>query len=146
MNPSPAPLMVQGLIIAAVGMTLVFAALALLWGMTRLLTNVFADKEQAATELAAPELSMALEEADVAEAQAALEAAAELTEERARVAAMVAGALLANALPLLFQAPTGGPAFEHGRIAPSWVTGNRARALQTWQPPRVAESSQQDRE
>ncbi len=141
MNSSAAPLIVQGLIIAAVGITLVFAALALLWGLTRLLTNVFADKQEPA-----PEPSMALEEAEVAEAQAALEAAAELTEERARVAAMVAGALLANALPLLFEAPTGGPAFEHGRIAPSWVTGNRAHALQSWQPPRVAESSLQDRE
>lgn len=120
-----------GLVIAAVGMTLVFAALALLWGLTRLLTRVFADKEEPT-----PELSMVLEEAEVAEAQAALEAAAELTEERARVAAVVAGALLSNALPLLFEAPTG-PAFEHGRTAPSWVTGNRARALQSWQPPRA---------
>ena len=125
--------MQQGLIIAAVGLTLVFAALALLWGLTRLLTTVLADKEEPA-----PELSMVLEEADAAEAQAALEAAAELTAERARVAAVVAGALLANALPLLFEAPTG-PAFEHGRTAPSWVTGNRARALQSWQPPRVEE-------
>ncbi len=126
--------MQQGLVIAAIGMTLVFAALALLWGLTRLLTKVFADKEEPAREL-----SMVLEEADVAEAQAALEAAVELTEERGRVAAMVAAALLSNALPLLFQPPTGGPAFEHGRIAPSWVTGNRARTLQTWQPPRVEE-------
>ena len=77
--------------ITVVGMGLVFAALALLWGLTRLLTKVFADKEEPAAEL-----NMVLEEADVAEAQAALEAAAELTEERARVAAMVAGALLAT--------------------------------------------------
>jgi Na+-transporting methylmalonyl-CoA/oxaloacetate decarboxylase gamma subunit len=135
--------MVQGLIIAAVGMTLVFAALALLWGLTRLLTMVLADK----VEPPAPEPSMVFEEADAAEAQAALEAAASaeaaLTEERAQVAAMVAGALLSNALPLLFPAPTGGPAFEHGRIAPSWVTSNRARTLHPWQPPRVAESGQQ---
>lgn len=127
--------MQQGLIIAAIGMTLVFAALALLWALTRLLTKVFADKEEPA-----PELSMVLEEAEAAEAQAALEAAAELTEERARVAAVVAGALLSNALPLLFEAPTG-PAFEHGRTAPSWVTSNRARALQTWQPPRTGEGN-----
>ena len=32
-----------------------------------------------------------------------------------------------------------GPAFEHGRTAPSWVTSNRARALRSWQPPRAAE-------
>ncbi len=125
--------MQQGLIIAAAGLTLVFAALALLWGMTWLLTRIFADKAERA-----PELSLMLEEADAADAQAALEAAAELTAERARVAAVVAGALLSNALPLLFEAPTG-PAFEHGRTAPSWVIGNRARGLQSWQPPRVEE-------
>lgn len=137
MDSSAAPLMLQGGIIAVVGITLVFAALALLWGMTRLLTKVLADKPVG--ELLAADVSLALEEADVAEAQAALEAAAELTEERARVAAVVAGALLSNALPLAFRPPTGGPAFEHGRIAPSWVTSNRARSLQTWQPPRVEE-------
>ncbi len=135
MNPSESQLLAQGLMITVVGMGLVFAALALLWGLTALMTRVFADKAEPA-----PEVSMVLEEADVAEAQAALEAAAELTEERARVAAMVAGALLSNALPLLFEVPTG-PAFEHGRTAPSWVTGNRARALQTWQPPRATEQN-----
>lgn len=136
MNPSVSQLLSQGLIITVLGMGLVFAALALLWGLLRLITTVFADKEEPA-----PVISMVLEEADAAEAQAALEAASALTEERARVAAMVAGALLSNALPLLFEAPTGGPAFEHGRIAPSWVTGNRARTLQSWQPPRVAEGN-----
>jgi Na+-transporting methylmalonyl-CoA/oxaloacetate decarboxylase gamma subunit len=130
--------LVVGVVIAVVGITLVFVALALLWGLTRLLTRVFADQEEPA-----PEPSMLLEEADSAEALAALEAAAELTEERARVAAMVAGALLSNALPLLFQAPTGGPVFEHGRIAPSWVTSNRARTLHNWQPPRVTEGEHQ---
>jgi len=137
-DPSVPQLLGQGLVITVLGMGLVFAALALLWGLLRLITTVFADKEEPV-----PTLSMVLEEADAVEAQAALEAAASaqaaLTEERARVAAMVAGALLSNALPLLFEAPTGGPAFEHGRIAPSWVTGNRARTLQAWQPPRVAE-------
>lgn len=123
----------QGLIISAIGLTLVFAALALLWGLMRLLTHVLAEKAEPQ-----PMPSMALEEADAAEAQAALEAAAELAVERGRVAAIVAGALLSNALPLLFEAPTG-PAFEHGRVAPSWVTGNRARTLHSWQPPRVVE-------
>ena len=62
--------------------------------------------------------------------------------ERGRVAAIVAGALLANAVPLLLEAPIG-PVFEHGRTAPFWVTANRARALQSWQPPRAAETPQQ---
>jgi Na+-transporting methylmalonyl-CoA/oxaloacetate decarboxylase gamma subunit len=135
-NPTTSQMLVQGLMISVVGMGLVFAALALLWGLTRLLTRVFADKEE---PVAQP--NMVLEEADAAEAQAVLDAASELTAERARVAAMVAGALLSNALPLLFEAPTGGPAFEHGRLAPSWVTGNRSHSLQSWQPPRVSEGN-----
>lgn len=133
MNPPVSELIPIGLIITAVGMGLVFAALALLWVLLRVITALFADKEEPQ-----PELNMAMEEADAADAQAALEAATALTDERARVAAIVAGALLSNALPLLFEAPTG-PTFEHGRSAPSWVTGNRARALHTWQPPRARE-------
>jgi sodium pump decarboxylase gamma subunit len=132
-SPFDSGLILVGLTITAIGMGLVFAALALLWGLLRLLNTVFADNEEPR-----PELSMAMEEADAADAQAALEAAAALTDDRARVAAIVAGALLSNALPLLFEAPTG-PTFEHGRSAPSWVTSNRARALQTWQPPRARE-------
>ena len=38
------------------------------------------------------------------------------------MAAIVAGALMANAVPLLMEAPVG-PAFEHGRTAPIWVIG-----------------------
>jgi Na+-transporting methylmalonyl-CoA/oxaloacetate decarboxylase gamma subunit len=76
-NSSVSPLLVQGLIISAIGLGLVFAALALLWGLTWLLTKVLADKEAPA-----PQVSLALDEADLAEAQAAVEAAAELTEER----------------------------------------------------------------
>lgn len=121
--------------ITVIGMGLVFGALALLWGLLRLLSTVLADKAEPQ-----PELSMAMEEADVADAQAALEAAAALSAERSRVAAIVAGALLSNALPLLFEAPSG-PVFEHGRTAPSWVTSNRARAINSWQPPRVAEGN-----
>ncbi len=136
MNPPASELIPIGLAITAIGMSMVFAALALLWLLIRVITSVFADKEEPQ-----PELSMAIEEADAADAQAALEAAEALTAERARVAAIVAGALLSNALPLLFEAPTG-PTFEHGRSAPSWVTGNRARALQSWQPPRVSEGHQ----
>ena len=61
--------------------------------------------------------------------------AAALTEERARVAAIVAGALMANALPKPHDIPAG-PAFEHGRTAPTWVSANRANNLQVWQSPR----------
>jgi sodium pump decarboxylase gamma subunit len=131
--PFDSGLIALGLVITAIGMGLVFAALGLLWVLLRLITSLFADKEEPQ-----PELSMAMEEADAADAQAALEAASALTDERARVAAIVAGALLSNALPLLFEAPTG-PTFEHGRSAPSWVTSSRARTLRSWQPPRSGE-------
>ncbi len=133
MNPTVGELLQSGLTITVLGMGLVFAALVLLWGLLRLLSTVFQDKVEPP-----PQISTALDEAEAAEVRAALEAAAALTEERGQVAALVAGALLANALPLLFEAPTG-PAFEHGRTAPSWVTGNRARALSSWQPPRTPE-------
>jgi len=126
-------LLQSGLTITVMGMGLVFAALALLWGLLRLLATVLQDKEERV-----PEVSPSLDNTEVAETRAALDAAAALTEERAQVAAVVAGALLSNALPLLFEAPTG-PAFEHGRTAPSWVTSNRTRTLQSWQPPRTLE-------
>lgn len=120
----------QGLMITVIGMSLVFSALALLWGIMRLLSLVFREKEEAAAPLV-PE---------AAAAAADLSPEAELlTAERARVAAIVAGALLANALPLLFEPPPG-PTFEHGRSAPSWVVGNRSHALQRWHPPRKPES------
>lgn len=132
MNPTVGGLLQSGLAITVLGMGLVFAALALLWGLLRLLSTVFEDKVEPASQV-----TTAMAEA---EAQAALVTAATLTKERADVAALVAGALLANALPLLFEAPTG-PAFEHGRTAPSWVTSNRVRALHSWQPPRTPEPS-----
>lgn len=137
MNPTTGELLQSGLTITVLGLGLVFAALVLLWALLRLISTVFPEKAEPA-----PQVSVALDEAQAAETQAALEAAAAaetaLTEERAQVAALVAGALLANSLPLLFEAPTG-PAFEHGRTAPSWVTGNRARTLHSWQPPRTPE-------
>jgi len=136
-NPTTGELLQSGLMITVLGMGLVFASLALLWGLLRLMSTVFPEKAEPA-----PKVSVALDEAQAAEIRAALDATAAaeaaLTEERARVAALVAGALLANSLPLLFEAPTG-PAFEHGRTAPSWVTGNRARTLHSWQPPRTPE-------
>lgn len=133
MNPSVGELLQVGLIITVLGMGLVFLALALLWGLLRLLSIVFQDKVEPA-----PQVSTVLDEVDAAEARAAIEAATTLTAERSQVAAMVAGALLANALPLLFEAPSG-PVFEHGRTAPSWVTSNRTRAMHSWQPPRSPE-------
>lgn len=120
----------QGLMITAIGMSLVFGALALLWGIMRLLSFLFREKEEAA----APPLPEAAAGAAGFSPEAEL-----LTAERAHVAAIVAGALLSNALPLLFEPPPG-PTFEHGRSAPSWVVGNRAHALQRWHPPRRPES------
>lgn len=133
MNPTTAQLLRSGLIITALGMGLVFASLALLWALLRLLTSVFQDRLEPA-----PEIAPSTGETVLTERQAAADAA--LTAERAHVAAVVAGAVLSNALPLPFEAPTR-PAFEHVRSAPSCVTGNPARALQSWQPSRVAEQS-----
>lgn len=133
MNQHTLDLLRQGLIMTGIGLGLVFSALALLWGMMRLLEVVFRDRVEAAAQEAAP--------ADVAQAaDAGAQAAAALTAERARVAAIVAGALLANALPLMLEPPAG-PAFEHGRTAPSWVTANRARTMAAWTPPRPVESN-----
>lgn len=119
----------QGLIMTALGMGLVFAALALLWGVMQVLTTVLRDRAETISQSGpvAAEAAMTPVEEDA------------LTAERRGVAALVAGAMLANALPLLFEPPAG-PAFEHGRMAPSWVTANRAYTLQTWQPPRQRES------
>lgn len=136
MNEPISSLLSQGLIMTALGMGLVFAALALLWGLMRLLTEVFRDKAEAA----APEARAAALTASTADATTvAAQKAEQLTAERAHVAALVAGALLANALPLGLEPPVG-PTFEHGRTAPAWVAGNRSHALQRWQPQRRPES------
>lgn len=132
MNQDTLELLRQGLIITVIGMGLVFAALTLLWGTMRLLSLVFREKETAeAGAQPSPETSAAAAGPDPAVEL--------LTAERAHVAAIVAGALLSNALPLLFEPPPG-PTFEHGRSAPSWVVGNRSHALQRWHPPRKPES------
>lgn len=124
----------QGLIMTGIGMGLVFSALALLWGMMRLLEVIFRDRAVAtAGDTDAAAAAVAQTAANVAED------ATTVTAERARVAAIVAGALLSNALPLLLEPPVG-PAFEHGRTAPSWVTANRARTLGAWTPPRAVET------
>ncbi len=134
MNQNTLELLRQGLIMTGIGMGLVFSALALLWGMMRLLDVIFRDQAAAGddTEDVTPADDLVASEAEA-------QAAAALTAERARVAAIVAGALLSNAMPLLLEPPTG-PAFEHGRTAPSWVTANRARTLGAWSPPRALES------
>ena len=115
-------LLTQGLLITVIGMSLVFAALGLLWGVIALLNRGSAEPgAQPAT------IPMSAEE------QAHIAA---ITAERARVAAIAAAALMSNATPLLLEAPVG-PAFEHGRTAPSWVTTNRSNALDPWRPPRT---------
>jgi Na+-transporting methylmalonyl-CoA/oxaloacetate decarboxylase gamma subunit len=115
-------LLAQGLLITVIGMGLVFAALGLLWALVAILNQGGRTSDQAATvaPIAAPE--------DTGDP--------ELTAERARVAAIAAAALMASAVPLLLEPPVG-PAFEHGRTAPSWVTTNRAISLQPWMPPRT---------
>jgi Na+-transporting methylmalonyl-CoA/oxaloacetate decarboxylase gamma subunit len=134
MNPTVTELLGQGLTMTVLGMGLVFAGLGLLWGLMVLLTRLFKPEREEET---------GAEESPIAEARPATPppetAPAEtLTAERARIAAIVAAALMANAIPVHMEAPPE-PAFEHGRISPSWVSINRARVLQSWQPPRFTE-------
>ncbi len=122
-------LMIDGLRLTGFGLGLVFLGLGGLWGLIALLMRVLPEQDAADAE------TLALEaEADAIEAAEA----EELTAERAEVAAIVAGAFLSNALPLMLEPPPG-PTFEHGRTAPSWVTANRARTLGSWQPKRSSE-------
>lgn len=114
-------LVAQGLLITVIGMSLVFAALGLLWGIIVLLNRGGPEPD------AKPATTLTVAER---------EQAAALTAERGRVAAIAAATLMSSAVPLLLEAPVG-PAFEHGRTAPSWVTTNRTIALNTWQPPRI---------
>jgi Na+-transporting methylmalonyl-CoA/oxaloacetate decarboxylase gamma subunit len=128
MNQTIGELLRQGLAITAVGMSLVFGALALLWGVIVLLGRIFRPEAHEPTEHARIRVTPAPEMlADPVQAKA--------TAERARVAAIVAGVLLANAVPLHLEPPAG-PTFEHGRTAPAWVTTHRARIMRPWQPPR----------
>jgi Na+-transporting methylmalonyl-CoA/oxaloacetate decarboxylase gamma subunit len=122
-------MLLEGLRIAAIALTWVFAGLALVWALVALLNRLFPGSVEsvASSSERTGALSAALP-AEAVRAQA-------LAVERAHVAAIIAAALQANALPNHAEAPVG-PAFEHGRTAPNWVTGNRARALQAWQPPR----------
>jgi Na+-transporting methylmalonyl-CoA/oxaloacetate decarboxylase gamma subunit len=121
--------MLEGLRIAVVGMAWVFAGLALIWVLIALLNRFFPGKAVSGARTSATETRPA-----AATPTTAVDSEA-LTAERAQVAAIVAAALHAGALPIHPEAPAG-PAFEHGRTAPTWVSSNRARALQSWQPPR----------
>ena len=134
MDQTVPELLRQGLIITALSMGLVFAALGLLWGVMALMTRLPKPEEDKVDAAGAR---------DNLAAAARAETSAEelLTAERSRVAALVAGALMANAIPIHLDVPTG-PAFEHGRTAPIWVTANRASALRSWQPARAAEARQ----
>ena len=136
MNQDVAELLRQGLVLAMVGMGLVFGALALFWGAIALLNRMSNRATAIASESEAPAVD--LTDAISAQPSAGEEPRAALTAERARVAAIVTGALMANAVSLSFE-PSPGPTFEHGRTAPAWVTTNRARIMRPWQPPRFTE-------
>jgi Na+-transporting methylmalonyl-CoA/oxaloacetate decarboxylase gamma subunit len=144
MSQSTAELLRQGLAITAVGMGLVFGALALFWGAISLLGRIPSPGSAPAVEpgpvpalVSTPPVEPPTAAAPEADGRAAL------TEERAHVAAVVAGALMANALMAHAISPSSepspGPTFEHGRTAPAWVTTNRARIMRPWQPPRFTE-------
>src|SRR5512133_2274542 len=136
----------QGATITVIGLGLVFAALALVWGFFAGLTRLFPGRPEAGPAGRAEDAAPVLIDVSVCAAQSApaegaaggteiAAAAASLSAERARVAAIVAGALMANALPKP-HGVSAGPTFEHGRTAPSWVSTNRAQSLRPWQPPR----------
>ena len=129
MDEAVGSLVIEGLKITAIGLAWVFAGLALVWGLIALLNRLFPGR----AEKEAHTFTSGTQLGDAVHAEAA--GSEMLTAERAQVAAVVAAALLASALPIHVEAPVG-PAFEHGRTAPNWVTGNRARALRPWQPPR----------
>ncbi len=128
-NPGVPELLRQGVAMMIVGMSLVFGALALLWAVIALLGRFGGAASDAHKQVA---VNVTALPPTAAEAERAA-----LTAERARVAAIVAAALMANAIPLHLEPPSG-PTFEHGRSAPAWVTTNRARAMRPWQPPRAA--------
>jgi Na+-transporting methylmalonyl-CoA/oxaloacetate decarboxylase gamma subunit len=136
MNQGVADLLRQGITLTAVGMGLVFGALALFWGAIALLNRVSNRATAAAPGPEAP--AVELTDAPSSQPSTAEDQRAALTAERARVAAIVTGALMANAVSLSFEPPPG-PTFEHGRTAPAWVTTNRARIMRPWQPPRFTE-------
>ena len=129
MNTASVALLVEGLKIIAVGMAWVFAGLASVWALVAILQRLF-------PEQVAPTPSTAGARAKGATAQDGANTESDAhTIERAQVATIVAAALLSGALPIRAEAPVG-PEFEDGRTAPNWVTGNRARVLHSWQPPR----------
>jgi hypothetical protein len=122
-------LLPEGLRITAIGMTWVFAGLGLVWMLIFLLNHLFPHRVKGSAReigLYGSRDVMSPVEPDHPDT---------VTAKRAEVAAIVAAALLSGALAVHPEAPVG-PGFDHGRTAPSWVTANRARTLQPWQPPR----------
>jgi len=135
MSQTVPELLHQGLIMTALGMGLVFAALALLWGIMTLMTRLLKSKpESQEAEAEAGEIRPG----PVTAAQSEPSPEDMLTAQRARVAAIATGVLMANALPRPFDVPAR-PDLEQGQVAPVWVAANRARALHAWQPHRAAE-------
>jgi Na+-transporting methylmalonyl-CoA/oxaloacetate decarboxylase gamma subunit len=129
MNASFGGLLLEGLRVTVIGLAWVFVGLALVWGLVGLLNRFFPGTNEDPSSAT----SARIEQSDPI--PGAIDGGDPLTAERAQVAAIVAAAILAGALPIRAEAPVG-PGFEHGRTAPNWVTGNRARALRPWQPPR----------
>lgn len=120
----------RGLELTVLGLASVFAGLGLLWGLIAGLNAVFGSRpeERLKPDPGEPESG--------ADDVAASDLDATLCAERERVAAIVAGALMANPASLPPEQPAAGPA-AHALTASSWVTANRARVLAAWQPPRV---------
>jgi Na+-transporting methylmalonyl-CoA/oxaloacetate decarboxylase gamma subunit len=132
MSQDIAGLFGSGLMITVLGMGLVFLGLGVIWGLIALLGRWDAPAPAGAAVSATAALPQGTSPETAADTQ--------LTAERCRVAAIAAAALLSNVLPKSTDVPRG-PEFEHGRTAPCWVTANRARALQPWQPRHAPEGS-----
>src|SRR5512139_78480 len=94
--------MVQGLAITVIGISLVFAALALIWVLIAVLARVFPSERGVAGAHATAVQKAAGDDAGERVVE-------KLTAERAQVAAIAAAALIAGALPPYLEA-AGGPA------------------------------------
>ncbi len=129
-------LLSQGAAMSLAGPRLVLGALAIVWGFIAGLTRLFPASSEVETAGRAAGAQPALEGGIVRIFEAAhSEPQATLTEERARVAAIVAGVLLAKAITEPAEISVE-PALERSRPSPAWVSVKRAQALQPWQPPR----------
>jgi Na+-transporting methylmalonyl-CoA/oxaloacetate decarboxylase gamma subunit len=122
----------EGLRITVCGVAWLFAGLALVWVLVALLHHFFPGEAEGQAPRPGTDLVLCT---DLPVEAAATEAP---TEERAQVAAIVAAALRAGALQRQTEAPAR-VGLEQGYATPNWVTGNRSRAMQPWQPPRCTE-------